>query len=203
MFFTYKPTIIKELGYSAAEAQLMTVPPNAVGCILTIGAAVFSEKKKIRAPFIAGASCIAVVGYIILLSQNKPGVSYFGTILAAGGIYPATALVLAWPANNVSGQTKRAIANAMQISIGNLGAVLGTQLYRTETSPRWFLGHGFALGYLIANTVVVGTLWVVLKNSNRKKEKEREAQGLDLLYDIGEHEGEFLGDEDPRWVFQL
>lgn len=181
----------------------MTVPPNAVGCILTIGAAIFSEKKKIRAPFIAGASCIAIVGYIILLCQNQPGVSYFGTILAAGGIYPATALVLAWPANNVSGQTKRAIANAMQISIGNLGAVLGTQLYRTETSPRWFLGHGFALGYLVANTVVVGTLWIVLKNSNRQKEKEREAQGLDVVYDIGDHEGDFLGDEDPRWIFQL
>ncbi|KAK2752473.1 hypothetical protein FQN54_008135 [Arachnomyces sp. PD_36] len=206
--YTYSlflPTIIKELGYTAAEAQLMTVPPNAVGCMLTIGAAIYSEKKQMRAPFIAGGSCIAIVGYIILLSQNQPGVSYFGTILAAGGIYPATALVLAWPANNVSGQTKRAIANAMQISIGNLGAVLGTQLYRTETSPRWFLGHGFALGYLIANTAVVGTLYIVLKNTNRRKEREREAQGIDILQDFGDqdYEGEFLGDDDPRWIFQL
>lgn len=181
----------------------MTVPPNAVGCFLTIGAAIFSERTKLRAPFIAGGSCLASIGYIILLSQNQPGVSYFGTILAAGGIYPATALVLAWPANNVSGQTKRAIANAMQISIGNLGAVLGTQLYRTETSPRWFLGHGFALGYLIANTIVVGTLSIVLRNSNRRKEREREAQGIDPVYDIGDHEGDFLGDDDVRWVFQL
>jgi hypothetical protein len=181
----------------------MTVPPNAVGCVFTIGAAIFSERTKTRAPFIAGPACIAIIGYIILLSQNDPGVSYFGTILAAAGIYPATALVLAWPASNVSGQTKRAIANAMQISIGNLGAVLGTQLYRTETSPRWFLGHGFALGYLIANTIVVGTLWIVLKNANRRKEREREEKGLDVLYDIGDHEGDFLGDEDPRWIFQL
>lgn len=67
-------TIIKELGYTVAQAQLLTVPPYAVATIL-----------------------------IILLSSRKAVVSYFGTILAASGIYPATAIVLSWPANNDSG----------------------------------------------------------------------------------------------------
>lgn len=125
-----------------------------------------------------GSSVIACIGYILLLSQNKAGVSYLGTFFAAAGIYPAVAIVLSWPANNVSGQTKRCIANAMQISIGNLGSVLGTQLYRTETSPRYFLGHGFALGYLVVNIGVVGLLWVVLERENVAKEKEREQKGM-------------------------
>lgn len=113
------------------------------------------------------------------------------------------AIVLSWPANNVSGQTKRCIANAMQISIGNLGAVLGTQLYRTETSPRYFLGHGFALGYLVANLVVVGVLWEVLRRENRVKAEVREREGMEaLMGDVGDAEGDFLGDRDPRWVFQ-
>jgi hypothetical protein len=30
-----------------------------------------------------------------------------------------------WPGENVSGQTKRAVAVAMQITIGDLGAVTG------------------------------------------------------------------------------
>ena len=128
----------------------MTVPPYAIATSATILVAVLSERYKRRAIPIIITSSIAAIGYIILLSapSNKPGVSYFGTILAATGIYPSTAIVLAWPANNVSGQTKRCTANALQISIGNLGAVLGTQLYRPSTSPRYFLGHGFALGYL-------------------------------------------------------
>lgn len=91
----------------------------------------------------------------------------------------------------------------MQISIGNLGAVLGTQLYRTETSPRYFLGHGFALGYLVANIIVVGILWKVLQRENVEKERVREAQGLrPLMGDIGDADGDFLGDKDPRWIFQ-
>ena len=193
----FLPTIIKELGFTAAQAQLLTVPPYAVATALTLGAAILSEKVKLRAPFIMGASSLAAIGYIILLSCTKPGVAYFGTILAAAGIYPATAIVLSWPANNVSGQTKRATANAMQISIGNLGAVLGTQLYRTESAPRFFLGHAFAFGYLIINVLVVGTLWIVLKRENARRERgERDAKLQGISDD------EWLGDADPRWRFQ-
>ncbi|KAK2737813.1 hypothetical protein FQN57_007371 [Myotisia sp. PD_48] len=199
----FLPTIIKDLGYTAAQAQLLTVPPYAVAFVLVISTAIFSERTNRRAPFIIASAGLAIIGYIILLSQNRPGVSYFGTILAAGGIYPATAIVLAWPANNVSGQTKRATANAMQISIGNLGAVIGTQLYRPATSPRYFVGHGFALGYLLANMVVVAILWKVLAVENDKKAIERQNKGLGVLTDFGDTGGDFDGDSDPRWVFQL
>lgn len=111
--------------------------------------------------------------------------------------------MLSWPANNVSGQTKRAIANAMQISIGNLGAVMGTQLYRTESSPRYYVGHGFALGYLLANIAVVSVLWAVLNRENIDKAKQREAKGITaIIGDIGDAGGDFQGDRDSRWIFQ-
>ena len=189
----FLPSIIKGLGYSAAQAQLLTIPPYALAFVMTMTLAVLAEIYNRRAPFILGSSSLAILGYILLLSDPRPGVSYLGTIFAAMGIYPSVALVLAWPAINVSGQTKRAIANALQISIGNMGAVLGTQLYRTETAPRYFLGHSFALGYLVANLVVVSTLWWVLKRENSGRDAApQEAK-----------EGEWEGDEDVRWRFHL
>jgi MFS family permease len=193
----FLPTIIKELGYTAAQAQLLTVPPYAVAFVTTLSVAVASERFKIRAPFIMASASFAVIGYIILLSARKAGVSYVGTIFAAAGIYPATAIVLSWPANNVSGQTKRATANAMQISIGNLGAVLGTQLYRSRDGPRFFVGHGFAMGYLCANVIVVGTLWAIIRAENARRDRgERNERLVDTSVD------EWLGDDDPRWRFQ-
>ena len=188
----FLPTIINELGYSAAQAQLMTIPPYAIATCLTITVAVLSERYRMRAPFILTTSSLAIIGYIILLSAPSAGGSYVGTIFAAAGIYPSCAIVLAWPANNVSAQTKRATANAMQISIGNLGAVLGTQLYRTEGAPRFFLGHGFALGYLVANLVVVSILWIVLKRENERRDAVGGVEGV----------GEWEGDDDKRWRFQ-
>ncbi|VZH89705.1 unnamed protein product [Fusarium fujikuroi] len=197
---SYHPTIIKDLGYKAAVAQLLTIPPYAVAFITTLGVAIASEKLAKRAFFIAGSAGVAAIGYIILLANTnptaKPGVSYVGTFFAAAGIYPATALVLSWPAINVSGQTKRAIANAMQISIGNLGAVMGTQLYRSGDGPRFVVGHSMALGYLVANIVVVTILGWRLKKQN-----DARAAVSEEIKHVGEVE-DWRGDTDPRWRFE-
>ena len=158
-------------------------------------------------------SLIAIIGYAILLGNTDlkttysvvkgketkavtyrhPGISYLGTFFAAAGIYPATALVLSLPAINVSGATKRATARGLQISIGNLGAVIGTQLYRTEDSPKYVVGHSVAMAYLFLNICVVGTIWIVLKRENARKE----AQGVSEKVE-GE---EWHGDDDVRWRF--
>ncbi|KAM5360006.1 hypothetical protein ACJZ2D_014047 [Fusarium nematophilum] len=195
-----QPTIIKDLGYTAAVAQLLTIPPYALAFITTLSVAVASEKLGKRAVFIAGSSAVAAIGYIILLANTnptaRPGVSYLGTFFAAAGIFPATALVLSWPAINVSGQTKRAIANAMQISIGNLGAVMGTQLYRANDGPRFIVGHSMALAYLVANAVVVTGLGWRLKRQN-----ESRAAVAEEIKNVGEVE-DWRGDSDVRWRFE-
>ncbi|ROW16621.1 hypothetical protein VPNG_01636 [Cytospora leucostoma] len=201
--YTYSlflPTIIKDLGYTAANAQLLTIPPYAFAFITTVIVAILSERLHKRAIFVAGSAALGAVGYIILLANTdpsrRPGVSYLGTFFAAGGIYPASALALSWPAINVSGQTKRAVANGMQISIGNCGAVLGTQLYRAGDGPRYVLGHSFALGYLVANIIVAGLLYWTLSRENERRE------GITAeVKEVGEL-SDWDGDEDPRWRFQ-
>ncbi|KAK7430998.1 hypothetical protein QQZ08_002528 [Neonectria magnoliae] len=196
----FLPTIIKDLGYTAAIAQLLTIPPYALAFLTTLGVAVASERLGKRAVFIAGSSAVAAIGYILLLANNnptgRPGLSYAGTFFAAAGIYPATALVLSWPAINVSGQTKRAIGNAMQISIGNLGAVMGTQLYRSGDGPRFIVGHSMALAYLVANIVIVGLLGWRLKRENARR-----SEIASEITDVGEVK-DWQGDGDVRWRFE-
>jgi len=145
----FLPTIINDLGYSAAQAQLLSIPPYLLGFITTMATAVIAERTKRRAPFIIGGSVMGIVGYVMLLASRWSGMSYVGMIIAVAGTFPARAIVLSWPANNVSGQTKRATATAMQITIGNLGAVLGTQLYRPKWSPRYFVGHGTVRHFVV------------------------------------------------------
>ncbi|KAF3069378.1 hypothetical protein CFAM422_007457 [Trichoderma lentiforme] len=198
--FTWSaPTIISNLGYTAAKAQLLTIPPYALAFVTTVVVAIASEKLGKRAVFLAGSSLTAAIGYIILLANTdpvaRPGVSYLGTFFAAAGIYPSTALVLSWPAINVSGQTKRAIANAMQISIGNLGAVMGTQLYRSNDGPRFVVGHSMALAYLCANAIVATYIGWRLRAQNKAREEiAPEIQNVGEALD-------WQGDKDPRWRF--
>lgn len=192
----FLPSIIKALGYTAANAQLLTIPPYALATILTVAYAVVSERFKMRALFIVIASTTAIIGYILLLTNEhptkRPGISYLGTFFCAAGIYPAVALGLSWPAMNVSGQTKRATANGLQITVGNLGAVIGTQLYRSNDGPRYIVGHSVALGYMVGSIVVVTVLWYILRKENKRR---------DALPASETSSGEWLGDEDTRWRF--
>ncbi|KAF9820406.1 hypothetical protein IEO21_01415 [Rhodonia placenta] len=198
----FLPTIINDLGYAAAEAQLLTVPPYFVATVLTFLTAYGSYYINRRAVFIIAGAILAIIGYIILITSATTGVQYFATFLCAGGIYPATAITLSWPANNVSGQLKRAVACALQISVGNgLGAIVGTQLYRY--GPRFYLGHGFSIGYLCLAIAASSLNWYVLSKRNAAKEKEPHSAQYSLA-DADDKESRLrLGDEHPSWKFQL
>lgn len=189
------------MGYTAADAQLLTIPPYALATILTFLWAILAEKYQRRGIFITISSSVAVIGYILLLSNKDPKAhpaqSYVGTFFAAAGIYPSTALVLSWPAINVSGQTKRATACAMQITIGNLGAVIGTQLYRSEDSPRYIVGYSVALGYIATNAIIAAVTWWVLKRENAR----RDATGVEAKVDS--YGADWKGDGDVRWRYAL
>ena len=106
---------------------------------------------------------------------------------------PTVALLLSWPAINVGGQTKRAIANALQISIGNCGAVIGSQLYRAEDTPRYILGHSVALAYTVVSILTTLFTWWYLHRQNKKREVASDGPGV-----VG-GAGGLAGDEDPRW----
>lgn len=141
-----------------------------------------------------------------------PGISYLAVFFCAAGIvspskshsvrayaneglqYPATALALGWPAVNVSGATKRATAGGMQITIGNLGAVIGTQLYRSTDTPTYTVGHSVALGYLCLNILVTGTIWWYMRRQNAKMEARQDQGGEGRQWE---------GDADPRWRLQM
>lgn len=163
---TFLPTIINELGYTPAQTQLLSIPPYVASFILTMAAAVYAERTKLRAPFVIASSTLAIVGFIILIVSHRPKVSYGGTILAVSGAYCSAAIIAGWPANNVSGQTKRAIASAVQISIGNLGGIVGSQLYRPKWAPRFLIGNCVVWLYMFVHSD--GTLnayfrpWVTL-----------------------------------------
>ena len=91
----FTPTIVNELGYSAPNAQLLTVPPFIVGYFFTIFAGIYSDKYKLRGPVVIGGAFVSLVGYVILYTQRAAGAGYAGAILAAAGIFPIIPITLA------------------------------------------------------------------------------------------------------------
>jgi hypothetical protein len=117
----FTPTIINELGYSAANAQLLSVPPFAVGGLFTVLVGIYSDKYQIRGPIVAGGAFISLIGYIVLYTQTAAGAGYAGALLAAAGVFPTVAVDLAWVGGNAGGDLKRGVVIAMVVGLGNLG----------------------------------------------------------------------------------
>lgn len=132
----FLPTIIKNLGYSAEQSQLMTVPPYVVACIFTIGAGYVADKMKQRGIFMLGFELIAIIGFVMLLSSDKPGIQYTGTFFAASGIYPLVPMGVAWNGNNIGGSLKRGVGIAMHVGWGNLGGAMSSFIYLSNYAPR-------------------------------------------------------------------
>lgn len=58
--------------------------------------AYFSDKKQLRSPFIFAAQLIALIGYIINITDVSSGVKYFGTFWCVVGSYTAGTGPIIW-----------------------------------------------------------------------------------------------------------
>jgi hypothetical protein len=124
----FLPTIINDLGYEAATAQLLTVPIYITAAGLCITVCFFSDKAvkkgRSRSPYIFWPMVAVLVGFIITIAASAhgsfPGVVYTGVFIATCGTYPAFPGIIAWISNNLAGGYKRAAGMAFAVGIGNL-----------------------------------------------------------------------------------
>ncbi len=148
----FLPTIILKLGYTAHEAQLMSVPPYGVAAFMTLVVAFTSDRVKLRGPMMLCTMPIAIIGYGVIanIGDNHPNVKYGMTIMMATGIYSSVPPVLAWLSNNSAGHYKRATTAAIQLSIANCGGILAVFLYPDVDGPAFRRGHTVVMGLLIS-----------------------------------------------------
>lgn len=87
-FFT--PTIVTGLGYQSVEAQLLTVPPWAVGFVIAISLSFSADYFDARGFHIAAASVIGGVGWLTagLLPADAYVARYGCLCMAACGAFP-------------------------------------------------------------------------------------------------------------------
>jgi hypothetical protein len=145
-FALFLPTIIKNMGYTSNDAQLMSVPPYVCACFFTIAASWYADRVRKRGIFLLAFQLIAIAGFSMLVSTAKPSVQYAGTVLAAIGIYPQIPLGMAWNSGNIGGSLKRGTGIAMQVMGGNCGGIIASYVYLTRDGPRFITGHSILIG---------------------------------------------------------
>ncbi|KAF8308591.1 hypothetical protein F5887DRAFT_1057483 [Amanita rubescens] len=161
----FLPTIIRSLGNCICLRQLQSARP-------------------IRH---SGGSAVSLVGFMILITQTKPVVSYVGSIVAVTGHFSTVGIGLAWAGSIAGGDVRK----GMTLAMGNLGGVCSSFIYLQP--PRFFMGHGICIG--LSTVVIFLTLYFMwdLRRLNKAREIDCAARGNETK------KGDFveLGSESP------
>ncbi|KAL2831010.1 major facilitator superfamily domain-containing protein [Aspergillus pseudoustus] len=195
----FLPSIIRDLGYSSSNSQLLTVPIYVTAALIAVLSAWLSDRAKKRSPFlIFHCSCI-ILGFTIVMAttgRGVPGVVYFGIFLAVSGIYPAIPGVVTWVGNNLAGDYKRAVGMAIHIGLGNFSGAMASNFYRAQDAPTYYLGHALELGFAVTGLIAVICLRVIYQMVN----KARDARGTGTLT---AEEMARMGDKSPAFRYMF
>ncbi|KAI0967220.1 major facilitator superfamily domain-containing protein [Xylaria arbuscula] len=154
-FGLFLPTIIKDLGYTANEAQLWSVIPYAVAAVATLCTAYISDHFRVRGIVMLFSLPIAIVGYAVIANTHNTHVKYGMTFLMATGLYSSVPPVLGWLSNNSAGHYKRATTSALQLAIANAGGFVAVFIYPSIQGPQYHKGHTIILSLLTAGWFLV------------------------------------------------
>ncbi|KAG0702235.1 MFS general substrate transporter [Suillus ampliporus] len=200
----FLPTIIKSFGYNTPISQLLTVPPYVAATITLFVFAYYSDKLKMRSPFILAGLTMCLIGFSINISTAPDGVKYFGTFLIVMGSYAAFPGVVSWLGNNLSGQYKRGVGMALQIGIGNFSGAIAAVIYRSQDSPRFILGHALELMFVGIGFIFLPIVVFLYKRINAQRDAaERLAMERGEKAQYSDEELRELGDRAPDFRYTL
>ncbi|CAI7628248.1 unnamed protein product [Penicillium discolor] len=129
-----------ELHFSTAVAQVLTTPPYFFAGLFMFIQGWLGDRYRIRTPFIVWNNIQAIIGLSILGWVTVPGVQYFGIYLVAAASNANIPSTLTYQANNIRGHWKRAFCSASIITLGGIGGVAGSVVFRTKDAPRYLPG---------------------------------------------------------------
>ncbi|KAI4226796.1 MAG: hypothetical protein L6R40_008246 [Gallowayella cf. fulva] len=197
---SFQPTILRELGYTASEAQIHTIPVFMVALVLAITVAWFSDRLQYRYAFCMLGVTICMIGWAIELAQANPvGARYFGMFAITSGVYILMPVLVVWNLNNLGTGYRRVIGAAFQIGGGNSAALVSSNVFISKHAPRYPEGFGVGFALNILAGVCCTALFFGLRAENRRRDRGFRDDRLALPQD----ELDNLGDDHPDFRYTL
>ncbi|RGP78857.1 hypothetical protein FLONG3_3056 [Fusarium longipes] len=199
------PQIIKQLGFPTATAQLLTIPPYVCGGIAAWLTGKFSDRLDWRMPFIVGPMGVLLTAMAVLFSfakdvGNSVPAMYVGVILAQIGIYPLLPGISAWTGNNLAPSWKRSIGLAWLLAAGNLGSIIGSNIFLDREGPRYPTGYGTSLAIICLAAACALVMELLLWRSNKARARLSEAE---IRQKYSQAELDAMGERSPLYKYTL
>ncbi|KAL8683894.1 MAG: hypothetical protein Q9186_000105 [Xanthomendoza sp. 1 TL-2023] len=128
-----------------AASQCLIAPPYALAALLMALSAYLGDHYHIRGPILIANALITLIGLPIVGFAPSAAVRYFGVFLVTAGINANIPVALAYQANNVRGQWKRAFCSVLFVGLGGVGGISGATIFRSQDAPRYIPGISAAI----------------------------------------------------------
>ncbi|KAJ0420944.1 major facilitator superfamily domain-containing protein [Aspergillus carlsbadensis] len=142
----FLPTIVTNLGFAGLPRnQLLMIPPAAAGIIALIVAAWLLKRAFIPRPILTLIIvALEIITFSIFLASRARGAIYTACVL--GSMFSACLAIpfWAWRTSSLRGTTGTAFALGLQSGVGQLGGVIGPQIFRSK-----FAADGYRTSYAI------------------------------------------------------
>ncbi|SCU87740.1 LAME_0D11298g1_1 [Lachancea meyersii CBS 8951] len=176
-FTTFLPAILKlGMGYTSKQAQYLSVPVYILAAAVFLCSAYVSDRYNLRGPVILGFNLVTAVGYVIMLTVERPGIKYFACYLMTFSVYTGPGLNVTWVSNNVAPHYKRATAIGLSQIFGNLAGAIAGQIY---VHPPYILGTSFSLGCVVLSSMLTLIQIFVFQRTNERKAAILRGEELD------------------------
>ncbi|KEQ76568.1 MFS general substrate transporter [Aureobasidium namibiae CBS 147.97] len=195
-FNAFFPSLTKTLGFGYVPTLLMSAPPWAFACIVSLINAWHADRTQEKFWHIVGPICLGLIGFIINMSTLNTAGRYVALFLQASS-YAGFIVFYSWISSSFPRPpAKRAVAIALVNAFSQLGNVAGSYVWDlTANGYRNSYGIVTAMfGVTIAGCVVMK---MILVNLNKKLEAG-EAEAWSTRPDVAEHtaEKEYLDSPD-------
>lgn len=171
-FAFFLPIILNtNLKFSMAMSQCLGAPPYVFSGFLMYGAAWFSDKYKTRGPVLCTLCLISLIGLPIMGFVTNPWGQYVGVFITVAGTNSAIPSVMAYQANNIRGQWRRAFCSAALTGIGGIGGISGALIFRSQDAPKYVPGFAACMACNVLVMVTVSILTIYFRRCNAQADR--------------------------------
>ncbi|KXH32022.1 major facilitator superfamily transporter [Colletotrichum nymphaeae SA-01] len=168
----FLPIILKDnMGFDTGKAQILTAPPYVFAAIITYTTGWLGDRYMLRGPIIVGDTVLSIVGTCLMGFHSDVAVRYLGVFLITAGSVSAVPATMAYQANNIRGQWKRAFCSAMVVGVSGIGGIAGSLVFRSQDKPHYLPGLSTCLGCAVLNVIIVIALSFYFRYWNAKAER--------------------------------
>lgn len=199
------PQIIKNMGFTSSNAQLLSIPPYVAGAISSVVFNMISDKFRYRSFVVIIPQSLLIVAYSILtplapkISSNI-GPCFFAIILANIGCYPVNPMTSSWLSNNTAGPAKRSLAIAYYISMSNIGGIIASYIFIEGEKPGYPTGFGLSLTFSVTGVLSALALNFIYRRINKKRDRMSPDE---ISEKYTEEELANLGNHSPHFRYTL